>query len=148
MDLKSQIDKDFLNAYKTKDDVIVSVLRLVKSSIKNCEIAAKKQINDDEIIRLLKKEVKQRQDSSEAYKNAGRDDLLEKEQTEIVIIKKYFPKQMSDEEISKFIDEAIVEVNATEMKDMGRVIALVMEKTKGGADGSKVANLARSKIKK
>ena len=148
MDLKSQIDKDFLNAYKTKDDVIVSVLRLVKSSIKNCEIAAKKQINDDEIIRLLKKEVKQRQDSSEAYKNAGRDDLLEKEQTEIVIIKKYFPKQMSDEEISKFIDEAIVEVNATEMKDMGRVIALVMEKTKGGADGSKVANLVRSKIQK
>jgi uncharacterized protein YqeY len=148
MDLKSQIDKDFLEAYKAKDEAKVSVLRMLKSAIKNSEIAEKKTLTDEEILRVLKKEVKQRTDSVSEYTKAGRADLAEKEEKEINVIKNYLPAELSDEEISNIVEQAISETGASEIKDMGKVIALVMQKSQGAADGAKVANLVRTKLQK
>lgn len=148
MDLKTQIEKDFINAYKAKNDEIVSVLRMIKSSIKNLEIAEKKSLIDEDVFRILKKEVKQRQESASEYSKAGRDDLAKKELLENNIIKKYLPDELSDEAIQDFVEQAIVEANATQIKDMGKVIALVMQKSSGAADGARTAAFVRAKLQK
>lgn len=148
MDLKSQIDKDFIEAYKNKNEDIVSVLRMFKSAIKNLEIAEKRALANDDFIRVLKKEVKQRLDSAAEYSRAGREDLAAKEQSEVLILKKYLPKELTDEETVRIVDESITEVGATKIKDMGRVISLVMQKSGGAADGAKIAALVRSKLQK
>lgn len=146
MNLKDQIDKDFLDAYKAKNEMIVSVLRMIKSSIKNTEIAQKKELTDDEIIKVLKKETKQRLDSISQYESASRPELVEKEKSEIEIIKKYLPAEIDDAELEQIIDTKITDLNASEMKDMGKVIAAVMQEVGGKADGSKVSALVRSKL--
>jgi uncharacterized protein YqeY len=144
--LKEIIDKDFIESYKAKEETKVSVLRMVKSAIKNSEISEKQVLTEEGIIKVLKKELKQRLDSISEYEKASRSDLVEKEKAEAVIIKSYLPADLSDEEYDRAVTDAILEIGATEMKDMGKVIALVMQKTKGSADGSKVSAMVRSKL--
>lgn len=148
MDLKSQIDKDFLEAYKSSQSEVVSVLRLVKSALKNLEIAEKRELTDQDVIRTLKKEVKQRLDSAEEYDKAGRTDLAQKERSEIQVIKKYLPKELTDVEMNRLVDEAILQSDAHELKDMGKLISLVMQKSEGAADGARLASIIRSKLQK
>jgi uncharacterized protein YqeY len=144
--LKEIIDKDFIESYKAKEETKVSVLRMVKSAIKNAEISEKQELTEEGIMKVLKKELKQRLDSINEYEKANRSDLVEKEKAEAEIIKSYLPEDLSDEEYDRTIADAISEIGATEMKDMGKVIALVMQKTKGTADGSKVSAMVRSKL--
>ena len=146
MSLKELIDKDFIESYKAKEETKVSVLRMVKSAIKNSEISEKQELTEEGIMKVLKKELKQRLDSINEYEKANRSDLVEKEKAEAEIIKSYLPADLSDEEYDRTIADAILEIGATEMKDMGKVIALVMQKTKGSADGSKVSAMVRSKL--
>jgi len=143
MSLKQQIDNKLNEALKAKDKNIYPTLRLIVSSIKDAEIAGrttgKKEITDSDIISILKKMIKQRNESCEVYKKAGRKELLENETNEIEVINKFLPKQLSEEETKKICLEAIKSTNASTMKDMGKVIGVLKSNHADALDFSKVS---------
>lgn len=139
MALKEQIQKDMIEAMKTKDDLKVGVLRMVKAAILKFETAGdRKQATDEDILNLIGKEAKQRQESAESFRTGGRPELAEKEDKEIAILKTYLPTQLSEEELKKIIQETISEVGATSKADMGKVMGALMPKIRGKADGGQV----------
>lgn len=144
--LKERIDSDLKEAMKASDTLRVSTLRLIKSAIKNKEIEKGEPLGDEEVLQVLSSLIKQRKESVEMYRRAGREDLAEKESSEINIIQAYMPEQLSDEDIQKIITEAINETGASSMKDMGRVMKTVMAKVKGRADGRKVNEMVRQAL--
>ncbi|MCL5794780.1 MAG: GatB/YqeY domain-containing protein [Patescibacteria group bacterium] len=146
MTLLEQIETDYLLALKGKNEPVVSVLRMLKSAMKNKEIALGKKLDDTLISELVAKEVKSRQDSINEYKKGNRQDLVEKEQSEIEILKKYLPEQLSPNEVEKIIEETIKKVGANSPQDMGKVMAVLMPQLKGKADGSLVSSLVKSKL--
>lgn len=143
MTLKEKFDSDFLNAYKTHDELRVSVLRMLKSSIKNAEIAQKETLSDQAIIAVIKKEIKQRNDSVESYQKVGSNDAAQKETAEIKILEAYLPEQLNDEEINRIIKESIKNLDAKDIKDMGRVISDIMKNYGDKVDGKIVSNKVR-----
>jgi len=138
MSLKEQINQDFLNAYKSHDEAKSSLLRLLKSSMQNAEIAKKDELADEEIFKLIQREIKQRQDASIEYKKGGREDLAVKDEAEITILKTYLPSELSDEELGKLVAEAISSVGAKSQADFGKVMGAVMPKIAGRASGDRV----------
>lgn len=142
MPIKQQIEKDFINALKNKKEFDLSVLRSLKSEIKNKEIQQKGELSDSEITGLLKTEKKKRLDSIEAYKSGGRDDLADKEQKEIEIIETYLPKQFSEDQIKQIIIQAREELG--DQKDnFGILMKTAMSKMNGQADGQVVSRLVK-----
>lgn len=147
MPLKQQILDDTKTAMKAKEMDRVTTLRFLQSAIKNKEIEIRPQeLTDDDVIAVLRKSVKQRQDSIEQYTNAGRTDLADKEKVELAIIEGYLPKQLSSDVIETFVKEAISESGASSMKDMGNVMKLVMAKTQGAADNKIVSELVKKSL--
>ena len=146
MSIKSQIEQDFIIAYKAKEETRVSLLRLLKSAIKNAEIRAKRGLDDDETTKILYKEIKQRQDSISEYSKVGRGDLAQKEKDEIELIKIYLPSQLEEREIEKIVDQVIAEINASGPKDMGAVMNGVMSKVGSQASGSVVSATVKKKL--
>jgi len=144
--IKEKIDSDLKEAMKSSDSLRVSTLRLIKSAIKNKEIEKGKALTDDEIIQLLNSLVKQRVESVQMYRKGNREDLAEKEEAEIEILKSYMPEPLSDQEIKDIIQQAITETGATSMKDMGKVMKFVMGKVKGRADGKKVNEMVKQML--
>lgn len=144
--LKAQIEQDFLTAYKAKEETKVSVLRLLKSAIANAEIAAKADLSDDDIVKILYKEIKQREDSVSEYSKVGREESAEKEQAEIDLIKPYLPAQLDNAEIEKIVDRIIAETGATSPKEMGLVMSRVMSETGSGASGAAVSAIVKNKL--
>ncbi len=138
MPIKETIDKDFIAAYKDKDEAKSSVLRLLKSALKNEEIAKKSELSDDDAIKIIQREIKQRKDSVTEYEKGGRADLAEKEKSEITILEAYMPAQLSDEEL-----EAIVKNAAAGESDFGKVMGKVMPSVAGKADGGRVSAVVR-----
>ena len=151
MSLKKQIDDKLNGALKAKDKNIYPTLRLVVSAIKDAEIAArskdKKEIKDSDIISLLKKMIKQRNESCEVYEKAGRTELLENEKKEIAVISLFLPKQLSEEDTKKICQEIIKTVGATSMKDMGKVMAVLKSKHAETLDFSKVSLIIKGLLK-
>jgi len=143
MKLAEQINQDFLTAYKNHDEAKSSLLRLLKSSLQNAEIAKKGELQDEEVIKLIQKEVKQRQDAIVEYKRGGRDDLANKDEAEITILKTYLPLELSEEELEKLVSEAITSTNAQSPADFGKVMAAVMPKIAGRATGDKVSTTVK-----
>ena len=147
MSLKKQIDDKLNEALKAKDKNTYPTLRLVVSAIKDAEIAArskdKKEIKDSDIISLLKKMIKQRNESCEVYKKAGRTELLESETKEINVINTFLPKQLSEEEAKKICEEAIKSVGASSIKDMGKVMGALKSKHADTLDFSKVSGIIK-----
>ncbi len=143
MSLKKQIEDELNKALKAKDKNTYPTLRLVLSAIKDAEIAGRskgqKEIKDSDIISLLKKMVKQRNESCEVYKKAGRKELLEIEIREIEVISSFLPKQLSEEETKKICQEAIKSTGASSMKDMGKVMGVLKSKHSDSLDFSKVS---------
>ena len=143
MSLKKQIDNKLNEALKAKDKNTYPTLRLVVSAIKDAEIAGRskgqKEIKDSDIIALLKKMIKQRNESCEVYKKAGRNELLQSEIREIEVINNFLPKQLSEEETRKICQETIKSVNATSMKDMGKIMGVLKTKHADNLDFSKVS---------
>ena len=143
MSLKKQIDKKLNEALKAKDKNTYPTLRLVVSAIKDAEIAGRakgqKEISDGDITAILKKMIKQRNESCEVYKKAGRNELLQNETKEIEIINKFLPKQLGEEETKKICKEAIKSVGASSMKDMGKVMGVLKSKHADTLDFSKVS---------
>lgn len=147
MSLKQQILDDTKTAMKAKDMDRVNTLRFLTSAIKNKEIEVRpNELTDEDVFSVLRKSVKQRQDSIEQYKAAQRADLADKEQAELQIIESYLPQQLSTEVIEKFVKEAIAEVGASSMKDMGGVMKVVMAKTQGAADNKIVSELVKKSL--
>ena len=142
MSLQSKIENKLNDALKSKDKATYSTLRLVVAAIKDMIIAKKikdkSNLSDPELITLLKKMVKQRNDSCEAYKKAGRNELLENEISEIKVINEFLPKQLSEEETKKICVETIKKVSANSIKDMGKVMGALKKEYSDVLDFSKV----------
>ena len=147
MSLKKQIDEKLNQALKAKDKGTYPTLRLVVSAIKDAEIAARtkgqKEMSDSDIMGILKKMIKQRNESSEVYKKAGRKELLENETKEIEVISNFLPKQLSEEETKKLCQEAIKSSGASSMKDMGKVMGVLKAKHADTLDFSKVSSIIK-----
>ena len=143
MSLKKQIEEKLNEALKAKDKSTYPTLRLVVSAIKDAEIASRtkgqKEMSDSELIAILKKMIKQRNESCEVYKKAGRNELLENETKEIDVISAFLPKQLSEEETKKICEEAIKSSGASSMKDMGKVMGILKSKHADSLDFSKVS---------
>ena len=147
MTLKKQIEDKLNDALKAKDKNTYPTLRLVVSSIKDAEIASRtkgqKEISDSEITGILKKMIKQRNESCEVYKKAGRKELLENETKEIEVISAFLPKQLSEAETKKICEEAIKSSGASSMKDMGKVMGVLKSKHADTIDFSKVSTIIK-----
>ena len=147
MPLKKQIEDRLSEAFKAKDKNTYPTLRLIVSAIKDAEIAGRskgqKEIKDADIIGILKKMIKQRNESCEVYKKAGRSELLENETKEINVINTFLPKQLSEEETKKICEEVIKSVGASSMKDMGKVMGALKSKHADTLDFSKVSGIIK-----
>jgi uncharacterized protein YqeY len=148
--LRDDINKALTEAMKAKNERAVSTLRLVNSALKNADIEARGQgkppLGDAEVVGVLQKMVKQRQESVELYQKGGRADLVKQEQEEIAIISGYLPKQMSEAEMAAAVDAAVKETGAAGMKDMGKVIAALRGKYAGQMDMGKASALVKAKL--
>ncbi len=146
MSLKDRILQDMKDSMRARDALRVSTLRLLISEIKNKEIDAKGELEDGDVLTLIQKAVKQRQDSIIQYEKGGRKDLADKEKAEMEILKLYLPEELSQDEILKIIDNAIATTGASSLKEMGKVMKEVMPKVKGRADGKLVNELVRKRL--
>jgi uncharacterized protein len=151
MSLKKKIEEKLNKALKEKDKNIYPTLRLIVSSIKDAEIANRtkenKEILDSDITAILKKMIKQRNESCEVYKKAGRTELLDNENKEIGVINTFLPKQLSDEETKNICEEVVKSVGATSMKDMGKVMGMLKSKHSDTLDFSKVSPIIKELLK-
>ena len=147
MSLKKQIDEKLNQALKAKDKNTYPTLRLIVSAIKDAEISsrskAQKEIKDNDIISLLKKMIKQRNESCEVYEKAGRKELLENEKKEITVINSFLPKQLGEEETKKVCEETVKAVGATSMRDMGKIMGALKAKHADTLDFSKVSKILK-----
>ncbi len=150
MSLEKKIEEKLNQSLKNKDKTVFPTLRLIISAIKDFKIASKikeQDLKDQEITSILKKMTKQRNDSCEAYKKAGREDLLKKEQEEISIINEFLPKQMSEEEIKTVCQKVIKQVGASSIKDMGKIMGILKKDYGDVLDFSKVSKLIKEILK-
>lgn len=142
MSLLEQLNQDMKQSMKNKEKEKLSVIRMVKASLQNEWIKlGKDSLSEDEELTILSRELKQRKDSLQEYKTAGRNDIVEKLESEIIIIQEYMPEQLTDNELEALIQATIQEVNATSKKEMGKVMSEIMPKVKGKADGSRINKL-------
>ena len=147
--LRDDINKALTEAMKARNERAVSTLRMVNSTLKNADIEARttgKALGDAEVIGILQKMVKQRQESVELYKKGNRDDLVKQEEEEIAIISAYLPAQMSEADMTAAIDAAIAETGAAGMKDMGKVIGVLRGKFAGQMDFGKASAAVKAKL--
>lgn len=138
MSLLSTLNDDMKTAMKAKDKETLSVIRMLKASIQNEQIKIGQELNAEEELTVLSREMKQRRDSLTEFEKAGRDDLAEKVKGEIAIVEKYLPEQLSEEEIRGIVQAAIEKTGATSPKEFGKVMGVVMPQVKGKADGNQV----------
>lgn len=146
--ITERLDAELKEALKSRDDLRVSVIRMVKASLKNKSIEKMGTLTDDDTLSVLSSLAKQRRESIEQFEKAGRTDLSEKEKKELEIIQSYLPKQLSPQEIDEIILSAIKECNATSPNDMGKVMRIVTPKTKGVADGKIVSQRVKELLSK
>lgn len=145
MSLKERLTEDMKQAMKAKEagKLRLSVIRMVRAAIKNVEIDGKKELSDEEVLHIISKELKMRRDSMEEFKNAKRQDLVDQLEAEIAILLPYLPEQLSEAEIRALVSEAVALTNASSPKEMGKVMAALMPKVKGRADGKLVNSIVR-----
>ena len=147
--LRDDINNALKEAMKAKDERKISTLRLINSTFKNADIEARasgKTLGDAELLPVLQKMIKQRQESKELYEKGGRPELAQQEGEEIAIISAYLPKQMSEAEMAAAIDAAIAETGAAAMKDMGKVVGVLKSKFAGQMDFAKASGMVKSKL--
>ena len=151
MEIVDKIDKSLTDALKNKDQDRTLTLRSIISQKKQKEIEKrtqdKKNITDEDMILILNKMVKQRRESIELYKQGGRQDLVDKETKELKIIQEYLPEQLSEEEIKKICEQAINNLKASSLKDMGKVMGIIKSKYKGSVDLSVAGKILKDKLK-
>ncbi|GGH68230.1 hypothetical protein GCM10010978_01000 [Compostibacillus humi] len=148
MSLMERLNEDMKQAMKNKDKETLSVIRMLKAAIQNEMIKlGKDTLSEEEELTILSRELKQRNDSLHEFKAAKRDDLIQKVEKEITIVKNYMPEPLSEEELAEFVKQAIEQVNATSKKDIGKVMGILMPKVKGKADGSVIKDMVMQQLK-
>ncbi|MEN8241206.1 MAG: GatB/YqeY domain-containing protein [Chloroflexota bacterium] len=143
MTLKETINAAMTDAMKAKDETRKIPLKLVMAAIKEAEIEKREDLEEDEVLRLVQKEVKARQESIADAKKAGREDLIATAKAEMAVLQEYLPEGLSPEELEAILKETINEIGATSMADMGKIMQAVMPKVQGRADGGQVNQLVR-----
>ena len=149
MTLKDNIQEDLKQAMIAKDELRLSTIRMLKSALQYFEIAkggAGYNATDEDVVEVVDKEIKKRRESIEMFEKGGRQELADKEKTELEILQTYLPKQLSEDEVRTLVDEAIAQTGATTISDMGKVMGTLMPKTKGKADGKMVSSIVREKL--
>ncbi len=149
--LRARLNDDLKNALKAKDQLAVATLRLILAALKDRDIAARGKgnsdgVKDDEILELLQKMVRQRRDSIEAYRNGGRQDLAEREAAEIEVIKRFLPEELDEAAVQSAIEQTIAELQASSVKDMGKVIGTLKERYAGRMDFGKASQLVKRRL--
>ncbi len=146
MSIAEQIDKDYIQAYKAKDQVRLGTLRLLKTAAKNRQVELMRPLEDDDYMDVLLREVKQRQDSIEQYTSAGRADLAEKEAAEVAVLQTYLPTPLSDEELAEVVEKTVAPLLDGGMKNMGKAISAIMAEYKGRVDGKAVSAAVKARL--
>ena len=146
MTLLEQLSKDMVEAMKSKDSFTLGVIRMAKGAIQLEAINKKKDLTDEDIVSVIAKQIKMRNDSVNEFTKAGRNDLAEQNKKEIEILNKYMPEQLSSDEVHKIIDEAFAKVNPTSSKDMGLIMKEVSPKLKCKEDMSMVNAIIKEKL--
>ena len=141
MTLKERLTNDLKDAMKNKEQVRISVVALVRAAIKQKEVDERVELDDVDVMDIVSKQLKQRNEALVDFKKAGRDDLISQTEEEIEILLTYLPKQLTDEELREYIKQAVEQVGATSEKDMGKIMGILMPKVKGKADGRRINNL-------
>jgi uncharacterized protein YqeY len=147
MTIAERIEQDYLHAYKARDQRRIDVLRLLKTAVKNRQVELRRPLeplDDAAMLDVVGRQARQRQDSIEQFTAAGRRDLADKEQAELLILKEYLPEMLSEQALNQAIAAAIAEVGATGVKHMGAVMQIVMNRHKGQVDGRQLSAMVRA----
>ncbi|CAC9463980.1 Transamidase GatB domain protein [uncultured Gammaproteobacteria bacterium] len=145
-ELKQRIVEDMKSAMKAKDKEGLKAIRMILGAIKQREVDERIELVDEQVLAVIQKMVKQRKDSISQFKAAGRTDLIEIEEAELVVINNYMPAQLSENDITKVVDKAIAESGASSMQDMGKLMGLLKAQLAGKADMGVVSNIIRAKF--
>ena len=146
MSLQNEISSALKDAMRAKDEAKLSSLRLVLTAIKKREKEVRRSLEDQEVISVISTQIKQRRESIDQFRKAGREDLAKAEESELQVLQAYMPEQVSEEEMSQALDEVIAEVGAVSMKDMGKVMKAAMAKLAGRADGRAINEMVKAKL--
>ena len=146
MSLRDDISRDTKEAMRDRDRPRVEALRMLSAALKNADIEKGEPLAEDEELTILRRQLKQREESAEAFRKAGREGQARKEESEADIVRCYLPAPLSDEELKRVIDEAIEETGAASMRDMGAVMGRATERTGGRADGKRLSAFARERL--
>ena len=144
--LNDKIEDDLKQAMKNKDAVKVSTLRFLKAAMLNTKIEKRQELTEEDIIVAIKRQIKERNDSTEEFKKGNRQDLVDKETAELNILKSYLPEELNQEQLLDIVKEAIAEAGATSVKDMGRVMKIAMVKAKGSSDGKTLSAIVNKEL--
>ncbi len=146
-EVEDKIKEELNLAIKSKDEIVRSTLRMLLASIqgkeKEKQYKERRGLTQEEMINVISSEAKKRKDSINEFEKGGRQDLVDKEKAELEVLQKYLPEQMSEEEIKKFVEETIKEVDASSMQDFGKIMGPLMPKLKGKADGNLVSKIVK-----
>lgn len=145
--MEQRIREDLKKAMIAKDETIVSTLRMLISEMTYAKVAKSvESLSDEDIIAVIQKEAKKRKESIDSFTSGGRPELADKEQVELEILQKYLPEQISDEELTKVVEDSINKLGASQMSDMGKVIGMVMGQVGAKAEGARVSSLVKEKL--
>lgn len=147
MTLAERLDADLKEALRARDAIRTSTIRLARAAVKNAEIDRRRPLTDDEVIAVLQHEVKRRREAIEGFERGGRDDLVQREQLEMAILLGYLPAPLGEEEIRSLVAEVVAAVGATDERDFGRVMGLVMRRISGRAEGKTVERIVRDVLR-
>ena len=148
MELKARLTEDLKQSLRTGDKLRTSVIRLLTALIKNREVEKRAPLTDAEVLQAISSSVKQRQDSIAQFRQGGRQDLVEKESAELEILQSYLPSPLTSDQVAELVQAAIKESGAASPRDMGKVMAVLMPKVTGRADGKVVSTLVREMLSK
>ncbi len=143
MSLIEQLKNDLKEAMKAKDILKRDSIRAINTMIKQVEVDERKELNNEDVIKLIQRGIKQREEAATQYKDAGRDDLVQKEMEQVEVFKLYLPQQLSDDELENQMKEIIAKVEATSMKDMGKVMGVATKTFAGVADGKRINEMVK-----
>lgn len=146
MNLEEKLIEEMKQAMKTNDKIRLSTIRMIRSSSKNKEIELRRKLEDEDILKVIQGMVRKGEESLEQFRAGGRTDLVEKEEAEIEILKSFLPQPFSPEEIIRIIDETIREVQASSLKDLGKVMKALMPRLRGKADGKVINQLVKERL--
>ena len=146
MALREKLSEDMKTAMKARDELRLSTIRMIRSAVKNKDIELKRELNEQEIVEVIATLGKQRRESIRLFTEAGRQDLVEKEEKELAVLLEFLPQQLSREEVAELVEKIVAESGAQGAKDMGKVMKALMPHIAGRADGKMVSDVVREKL--